>query len=54
MNLRSLFRRKPEPIDWNARLAEMVARNLASFEVQDFARRRDAARKGKRRKQVAG
>lgn len=36
----------PKPIDWAAWLEEDRQRRLQSFEVQDYAKRRQAALKG--------
>lgn len=40
----------PKPIDWGARLQQMVDEKKNSFEVRDFAKRRAASLKGKGRK----
>jgi hypothetical protein len=37
----------PEAVDWNARLEADRQRRLASFELQDWNRRRAAALKGR-------
>lgn len=39
----------PKPIDWGARLQEVVERTRNSFEVIDYGRRRAAALKARGR-----